>query len=111
MPPQALSSPALASHYHSGRLRLCRLCRRQPLPPIFTAGSSDFVVFLVEAFASHYHSGRLRLCRLSRRNLRPPLPNPGTDHLLTEAFLGSPFHRDQQHTQNQALQIAAVTQQ
>ena len=42
---QALSSSALASHYHSGRLRFCR---RQPSPPTITAVGSDFVVFVVK---------------------------------------------------------------
>ena len=95
MPPEALSSPALASHRHSGRLRLCRLCRRQPSLPTITAGGSGFIVFVVAsprlslsqwaaqalsslsspALASHYHSGRLRLCRLCRRQ---PSPLTGT---------------------------------
>ena len=98
-----LSSPANASHYHSGRLRLCRLCpicRRQPPPPTVTAGGSGFVVFVLFAVASqrlplsqraaqalsslshlsspapasHYHSGRLRLCRLRPICRRQPSP-------------------------------------
>ena len=48
----------LASHYHSGRLRLCRLCRRQPSPPAITEGGSDFVVFVVDT-TSHDHRGNL----------------------------------------------------
>ena len=82
----------LASRYHSGRLRLCRLCRQnprlplsqwaaqtlsslssKPSPPAITVGDSDFVVFVVETLASRYHSGRLRLCRLCRQNPRLPL--------------------------------------
>ena len=82
----------LASRYHSGRLRLCRLCRQnprlplsqwaaqtlsslssKPSPPAVTVGSSDFVVFVVKPLASRYHSGRLRLCRLCRQNPRLPL--------------------------------------
>ena len=112
----SLSSQALASHYHSGWLRLCCLCRRKPSPP-FTVGVSGFVVFVVasprlppsslssQALASHYHSGWLRLCRLGRRKPSPPTitvesclvhkktscrPNPQTDHLLSYHVLGSP---------------------
>ena len=51
----------LASHYHSGRPRLCRLCHSQPSPPTITAGGSDFVVFVVEASSqnqSHFHRGQ-----------------------------------------------------
>ena len=54
----SLLLPALASHYHSGRLRLCRLCCCQPSPPAITAGGSGFVIFVIET-ASHYHSGKL----------------------------------------------------
>ena len=88
MPSEGLSSPALACHYHSGRLRLCRRSRRQPSPPTITAGGSVFVVasprlpllqraaqaLSSPALASHYYSGRLRLCR---RQPSPPTITAG----------------------------------
>ena len=97
-----LSSPANASHYHSGRLRLCRLCpicRLQPSPPT--------------------NSGRLRLCGLChllftatvgpRHRNKSCLPNCQTDHLLKQNFLGSPVHGGEQHTRQKILQAAKGT--
>ena len=89
--------PALASHYHSGWLRLCGLCGCQPSPPTITAGGSGFVVFVVAsprlplsqrvaqalwslwlpALASRYHSGWLRLCGLCGCQPSPPTITAG----------------------------------
>ena len=109
MPPQALSSSEggsnfvlcrQASHYHSGRLRLCHLCRSQPSPPTVTAGGSDFVVFVVQT-SSNYRSGKLPSA--PKKSCKP---NPRTDHLLKQDFLGSPFHRGQRHPRNRILRTA-----
>ena len=98
----SLSSPALASHYHSGKLRRCRPCRRQPSHPTITAGSSDVVVLVVAspriplsqreaqtlsslsspALASHYHSGKLRRCRPCRRQPSPPTITAGSSDVV-----------------------------
>ena len=98
----SFSSPALASRYHSGKLRRCRPCRRQPSPPTITAGSSDVVVLVVAsprlplsqreaqtlsslsspALASHYHSGKLRRCRPCRRQPSPPTITTGSSDVV-----------------------------
>ena len=114
-----LSSPALASHYHSGRLRLCRPCRRQPSPPAIIAGGSGFVILVIAstrlplsqwaaqalsplsspALASPYHSGRLRLCfpchrQPSHHSHRLPVSQRAAQALssLSSPALASHYH-------------------
>ena len=81
MRPQALLSPALASHDHRA-----------------TVERSNFVIFVVQTLATAYHSWKLRLCRLRRRNCLPLSqreaaqciktlscpPNPQTHHQLNK---------------------------
>ena len=99
----------LTSHYHSRRLRLCRLHHRNPYlplsqqetqalssssakpsPPTITAGDSGSVVFIIETLTSHYHSRRLRLCRLRQRNPRLPLSQRETQALSSSSSKPSP---------------------
>ena len=70
----SLSSQALTSHYHSGRLRLCRLCRRKPSPATIT-------------------SGRLRLC-FCRRNCLPPSQGQSAQRIVIK--LAPTFFQDPQ---------------
>ena len=99
----------LTSHYHSRRLRLCRLRHRnphlplsqqetqallssssKPSPPTITAGDSDFVIFIIETLTSHYHSRRLRLCRLRHPNPHLPLSQQETQTLSSSSSKPSP---------------------
>ena len=100
MPPQALSSPALTYHYHRGKLRLCRLCRRNPRLPLSqravqalsSVASPRLPVSQREAQTWSSLSITVGSCPVHRN--RSCRPNHETDHLLTQDFLGSPSPRE-----------------
>ena len=93
MPPQALSSPDLTSRYHSSKLRLCRLCRRNPRLPLSQQAVQALSTLSSPAPASLSQREAQTLSSLSSKP-SPPLSQRAVQALsaLSSPALASHYH-------------------